>query len=103
MTVSLGREWTVAMVRQRQFKRRFSELPGKSPCNQEYTSGLEQRLHDEAKPVVAQREAPVLEHPGISRIPSFLSSEIKEISQVGRADDHVNQLSKANRQGRRGG
>src|SRR4051812_48978533 len=49
-------------------KRRFSELPSKPPCNQEYTSGLEQRLHDEAKPVVAQGEALVLQNPGIAAL-----------------------------------
>src|SRR4051794_6600817 len=49
-------------------KRRFSELPGKLSCNQEYTSGLEQRLHDEVEPVVAQSEAPVLQNPGIAAL-----------------------------------
>ena len=43
-------------------------MPGKPPCNQEYTSGLEQRLHDEVQPVVAQSEAPVLQHPGIAAL-----------------------------------
>ena len=41
-------------------KRRFSEFPGEASCNQEETGGLEQRLHDEAEPVVAQRQALVL-------------------------------------------
>src|SRR3954465_6606117 len=46
--------------------RRFSELTGEAVCNQEYASGLEQRLDDEAEPVVAQRQAPVFQDPGIA-------------------------------------
>ena len=45
-------------------KRWLSELAGEAFCNQEYTGGLEQRLDDEAEPVIAQREAPVLQDPG---------------------------------------
>src|SRR6187401_1629747 len=47
-------------------KRRFSELTGEAVCNQEYASGLEQRLDDEAEPVVAQSQAPVFQDPGIA-------------------------------------
>src|SRR4051794_22476288 len=47
-------------------KRRFSELTGEAVCNQEYVGGLEQRLDDEAEPVVAQRQAPVFQDPGIA-------------------------------------
>src|SRR3954451_1393696 len=49
-------------------KRRFSELSRDAACNQEYAGGLKQGLHDEAEPIVAQREAPVLEHPGIAAL-----------------------------------
>src|SRR4051795_12436313 len=47
-------------------KRQFSELTGEAICNQEYASGLEQRLDDEAEPVIAQGEASVLQYPGIA-------------------------------------
>src|SRR4051795_11619078 len=47
-------------------KRRFSELTGEAVCNQEYASGLEQRLDDEAEPVVAQSQAPVFQDPGVA-------------------------------------
>src|SRR5690242_13361142 len=47
-------------------KRQFSELTGEAVCNQEYASGLEQRLDDEAEPVVAQSQAPVFQDPGIA-------------------------------------
>src|SRR3954471_7345318 len=47
-------------------KRRFSELTGEAVCNQEYAGGLEQRLDDEAEPVVAQSQAPVFQDPGIA-------------------------------------
>src|SRR5689334_17024351 len=49
-------------------KRRFSELLGEAACNQEETGGLEQGLDDEAEPVVAQRQAPVLQQPGIAAL-----------------------------------
>jgi hypothetical protein len=49
-------------------KRRFSEFPSELACNQEYAGGLEQGLDDEAEPVVAQREAPVFEHPSIAAL-----------------------------------
>ena len=49
-------------------KRRFSEFPSEPACNQEYAGGLEQGLDDEAEPVVAQREAPVFEHPSIAAL-----------------------------------
>src|SRR3954469_6101683 len=45
---------------------RVSELPGEAVCNQEYAGGVEQRLDDEAEPVVAQRQAPVFQDPGIA-------------------------------------
>src|SRR5215211_2630184 len=56
-------------------KKRFSELAGEAACNQEYTGGLQQRLDDEAEPVIAQGEAFVLEHPGIAAFdrPAVLS------------------------------
>src|SRR3954467_2953107 len=47
-------------------KRQFSELTGEAVCNQEYASGLEQRLNDEAEPVVAQSQALVFQDPGIA-------------------------------------
>jgi hypothetical protein len=34
-------------------KRRLSEFACEPPCNQEYAGGLEQRLDEEAEPVVA--------------------------------------------------
>jgi hypothetical protein len=37
-------------------------------CGQEYASGLEQRLDDEAEPIVAQGKASVIEHPGIAAL-----------------------------------
>src|SRR6201986_745247 len=49
-------------------KRRFSQFPSEPACNQEYAGGLEQGLDDEAEPVVAQREAPVFEHPSIAAL-----------------------------------
>jgi Tsp45I type II restriction enzyme len=49
-------------------KRRFSEFPSEPACNQEYAGGPEQGLDDEAEPVVAQREAPVFEHPSIAAL-----------------------------------
>ena len=42
-------------------KRRLSELTGEAACNQEEAGGLEQRLHNKLEPVVAQRQAPVLQ------------------------------------------
>src|SRR3954453_12682310 len=47
-------------------KRQFSELTGEAVRNQEYASGLEQRLDDEAEPVVAQSQAPVFQDPGVA-------------------------------------
>jgi hypothetical protein len=41
-------------------------LACEAACNQEYAGGLEQRLDDEAEPVIAQREALVLQYPGIA-------------------------------------
>ena len=34
-------------------KRRFSEFSGEASCNQEYASGIQQRLNNEAEPVIA--------------------------------------------------
>src|SRR3954451_21428820 len=51
---------------QRNPKRQFSELTGEAVRNQEYASGLEQRLDDEAEPVVAQSQAPVFQDPGVA-------------------------------------
>lgn len=47
-------------------KRRFSEFPCEASCNQEYASGIQQGLNDKAEPVIAQREALVLQYPGIA-------------------------------------
>src|SRR3954451_24988255 len=44
-------------------KTRFSQFPCQSGCNQEYASGLQQGLNDEAASVVAQAEALVLQQP----------------------------------------
>ena len=41
-------------------------MTGEAVRNQEYASGLEQRLDDEAEPVVAQGEASVFQDPGIA-------------------------------------
>src|SRR6478672_80394 len=49
-------------------KRRFSELPGETARNQEETGGLEQGLDDEAEPVVAERQTPVLQQPGVAAL-----------------------------------
>src|SRR4051794_22957490 len=47
-------------------KRRFSQLADEATCNQEETGGLEQGLDDEAEAVVAQRQALVLQEPGVA-------------------------------------
>src|SRR3954471_24191266 len=54
---------------------RFSELMGEAGCNQEYAGGLKQGLDNEAEPVIAQREASVLQDPGIAALdrPAVLS------------------------------
>jgi len=49
-------------------KRRFSQLTGEASCNQKYACRLEQSLNDEAKPVIAQGEALVLQQPGIAAL-----------------------------------
>src|SRR3954454_19938303 len=49
-------------------KRRFSEFLYEAACNQEETGGLEQRLDDEAEPVVAQRQPLVLQQPGVAAL-----------------------------------
>lgn len=54
------RDAWIAKVREAA-KRWFSEFACEPPCNQEYAGGLEQRLDDEAEPVIAQREALVLQ------------------------------------------
>ena len=41
-------------------------MPGEAVCNQEYASGVEQRLDDEAERVVARRQAPVFQELGIA-------------------------------------
>src|SRR3954463_3128042 len=49
-------------------KRRFSELASEAFCNPEDACALQQRLDDEAKPVVAQGEPLVLEHPRVAAL-----------------------------------
>src|SRR5215207_9833730 len=49
-------------------KRRFSELAGEASCNQEDACALKQRLDDEAKPVIAQGQALVLQHPSVAAL-----------------------------------
>src|SRR3712207_9349426 len=49
-------------------KSRFSEFAGEAACNQEYAGALQQGLDDEAEPIVAQSEAPVLQHPGVAAL-----------------------------------
>jgi hypothetical protein len=49
-------------------KRRFSELAGEAFCNQEDACALQQRLDDEAKPVIAQGQALVLQHPSVAAL-----------------------------------
>src|SRR3954447_23418650 len=49
-------------------KRRFSEFAGEASRNQEETGGLGQGLDDEAEPVVAQRQALVLQQPGVAAL-----------------------------------
>ena len=50
------------------FKRRFSELAREAFCNQEGAGGLQQRLDDEAKPVIAQGETLILQHPRVAAL-----------------------------------
>src|SRR3954451_270978 len=50
-------------VNKADLKTRFSQFPCQSGCNQEYASGLQQGLNDEAASVVAQAEALVLQQP----------------------------------------
>src|SRR4051794_34124222 len=49
-------------------KRRFSELAREAFCNQEYARALKQRLDDEPEPIIAQSEAPVLQHPSVAAL-----------------------------------
>lgn len=49
-------------------KRRFSQFAGEASCNQECTSGLEQRLDDEAEPIITQGETFVLQHPSVAAL-----------------------------------
>ena len=49
-------------------KRRFSQFPSQASCNQEQAYGLEQALHDEALAVVAERQAFVLQQPGVAAL-----------------------------------
>jgi len=44
-------------------KTRFSQFPSQPGCDQEYASGLQQGLDDEAAPVVSQAKALVLQQP----------------------------------------
>src|SRR4051795_6031883 len=53
---------------QTRVKRRFSELASEAFCNQKDACALQQRLDDEAKPVVAQGETLVLQHPGVAAL-----------------------------------
>src|SRR4051794_125543 len=49
-------------------KRRFSELAREAFCNQESARALKQRLDDEPEPIIAQSEAPVLQHPSVAAL-----------------------------------
>src|SRR5215207_3136072 len=49
-------------------KRRFSELAREAFCNQEDACALQQRLDDEAKPVIAEGEPFVLQHPRVAAL-----------------------------------
>lgn len=49
-------------------KSRFSEFMGEASYNQEETGCLEQGLDDEAEAIVAERQAPVLEDPGVATL-----------------------------------
>jgi hypothetical protein len=46
----------------------LSQFPSKASCNQEETGGLEQELDDEAEAVVAERQALVLQQPGVAAL-----------------------------------
>jgi hypothetical protein len=48
--------------------RRLSQFPGEASCNQEETGGLEQGLDDEALAVVTERQALVLQDPGVAAL-----------------------------------
>jgi hypothetical protein len=71
-TATLGEqvasELTQPLLSARGSKRRLSQFPGEASCNQEETGGLEQGLDDEALAVVAQRQASVLQDPGVAAL-----------------------------------
>src|SRR4051812_12413731 len=49
-------------------KRRFSELASQASCNQKDARALKQRLDDEAKPIIAEGQALVLQHPSVAAL-----------------------------------
>src|SRR5215203_1317162 len=49
-------------------KRRFSELAREAFCNQEDAGALQQRLDNEAKPIIAQSEPFILQHPRVAAL-----------------------------------
>ena len=58
---SIGTGWSGS-------KRRLSQFPGEAACNQEETVGLERGLDDEALAVVSERQALVLQDPGVAAL-----------------------------------
>src|SRR6185312_12177024 len=59
---------TVNLLTWGRAKRRFSELAREAFCNQDDACALQQRLDDEAKPVIAQGETLVLQHPRVAAL-----------------------------------
>jgi hypothetical protein len=47
---------------------RFSQFTSDAPCNQKDAGDLEQRLDDEAEPVIAECEALILQDPGVGAL-----------------------------------
>src|SRR5215207_8575493 len=62
------RQGTSVMINGNWYKRRFSELAREASCNQEDACALQQRLDDEAEPVIAQGQALVLKHPSVAAL-----------------------------------
>src|SRR4051812_50080752 len=60
--------WERRVYPQKISKRRFSEFAGEASRNQEETGGLEQGLDDEPEAVVAERQALVLQQPGVAAL-----------------------------------
>src|SRR5215207_6347426 len=62
------RQGTSVMINGNWYKRRFSELAREASCNQEDACALQERLDDEAEPVIAQGQALVLKHPSVAAL-----------------------------------